>query len=76
MTRTELESELMEWIGELPKEEYTSALIIARFKGNGDKVTGVSGFTGNEEEFGKCLAELLAFGHAKGYINKTIKVTE
>ncbi len=76
MTRTKLENKLMEWIGKLPEEEYTSALIIARYKENRDKVTGLSGFTGNEEEFGKCLAELLAFGHAKGYINKTIKVTE
>lgn len=74
MTKTKLQSEVMDWLLGLPEgEDYTSALIVARFKADNDNGnSNVVGFTGEKSEYMQCIGALAENGHSHGYLHKTI----
>lgn len=69
MTKTKLQSEVMDWLLGLPEgEDYTSVMIAARYKtDNGKGSSDVVGFTGVKEDYMQCLGSLAENGHQRGF---------
>lgn len=75
MTKTELQTEVMDWLSGLPDEEYDAAAIVALGPEQpGNKRSNVIGFKGSQQTYMDCIGALAENGAKHGYLGKTLKI--